>query len=1600
MSLLTPPRSSHRSDKEKENKFSSAPLAGPSTRSVVWAPQNSIHNLATPIKHVLFSSKNRPGQTKSILKTSNQPILISSEPSSTERETTPAPEDPLVDLNYLNRPVSQILAEECNTEEGIKELVEGYNDLATRLRASVDSKTDVDASWPLFQPLRKNQQAFIDALVRDVGRALTDPLSYGSEAEQEKRPRFSLPSPQKSPTKKKGGFSEEQIKFARDLCTISHAALKLLSVLLAYPALYNVFDHNQLQRLLTAVLAIPLADDLPTPNARKTCALVIWLIQVQRLPSEVLAPAATRISYSLRRGIDGELGKEGKKGSANDGLKAIHDLCEYMPSVFVPAFTPLLSSVLSNLLAPTLVLRTQACHALGGFALGSTQIPLSTVHTKISRTIADYLTTPTSSPSKAPAAAASPSKVTVTEAAIVRTLRTTMKNGDPQQAAQGPVWAVSVIANLVVLLGARICEDAKIARIVSGLMSLGLQHAKSSMRALVCVVWRPIAWAYFQPSLPAEESEEDGEEEVDADEDEDEEKKEMVASARAKYLKIVMSVVDCQAGVSSIAALMSDEAVAGDDSALKACIEILQSMALKSSTQTCQDAVETLRYMVNPQENADDVAAWNQKLLLPKKLFSANPGLLTADFKCLNSAVRPILEEVALINDVRCFTKEEMARPWVFRGVVVAWRAALGCMELADDTDVPEAMVEIWQQLLKSVVEFHQENEDEEALSAFACTAAKYVVHVLEDSTLNLMPNKDSVQNHLLSAVDASMPGSDDTVMDTPNNDNANVCSDSELRLRVVHKMWSVMREEFPVDSLRSSADQIMLAALMKNEAVLVYERTRTTGGVAFDDSRESARERNAWLGLVVDVLVASADAEKVKAFWECDEDSMALSAARHSGCWSKGYTRAVWRMCVQKWTELGGIWEGGVVLLGVPFTDKHYWNLTSEDFTFWEEFLSYTTGKSLDDSADDSSVVLDSVSSFVSAFQTPKANPSASLRLLDLLLTGLDAADMRDLPTNILELASQTLSATYPPEPKNKQPAIWMLRTLTSVVEKCPALFAQQLLATIQDGLCVWLADEYEMWTEDELTFEIVPLYTHILFKIQTMPHSAATLEAMGDIMASIFRHRTPLAAVQAFTDFWNLTYATIEAPIEGWSDSIRRCLVAVGILPYEEPEVVKTPESPLAPALVLQPSSPHTPTSSAPSCSSPSLFGSEFLDRVHSPKRPHKPFGGSYPTVLSTPPSPVQIRRTKANAQRTPLSPRNLNPPPKRRRLLASEDVHDEKNGKENDISASPATVLDRIAQMKSTKSNGKKRRLEDDDEEEDKNDKEYVPVPSAKKLRSRMKARPTPASKPRPVSPPRTVTCVSSDESDEERSVEESLTNSLNFPSVKEEEAEIISVTSRRTRSSLQSPSRSEPEPIASGSGLSTPMRRIDLSTVKLKRSVSNPEARFIEIVAQSSSTRLKRKRRESDDDHFEKLNSSDTPLPAPFVPAARTSRRVYSLPSSDDVPVPPLSSDDDPHTGQVTPHRLISPVPKTRRRAASALMLSKLKSNRTPTLDEELFGDEVPGSDDSVTITSGSDSDSPTKAVVSRQLRRLRSSDAVLSSKPARKLTVIDVLDLTV
>lgn len=80
----------------------------------------------------------------------------------------------------------------------------------------------------------------------------------------------------------------------------------------------------------------------------------------------------------------------------------------------------------------------------------------------------------------------------------------------------------------------------------------------------------------------------------------------------------------------------------------------------------------------------------------------------------------------------------------------------------------------------------------------------------------------------------------------------------------------------------------------------------------------------------------------------------------------------------------------------------------------------------------------------------------------------------MRDIPQNLLDLVSDTMRATYPPEPRNKGIAMWLVRSLTNVVENCPVEFCLSVLQTLKESLCMWLADECGAWTEEHFTYDV----------------------------------------------------------------------------------------------------------------------------------------------------------------------------------------------------------------------------------------------------------------------------------------------------------------------------------------------------------------------------------------------------------------------------------------------------------------------------------------------------------------------------------------------
>jgi hypothetical protein len=384
-------------------------------------------------------------------------------------------------------------------------------------------------------------------------------------------------------------------------------------------------------------------------------------------------------------------------------LQAIHDLAVHEPSIFVPAFTELLPSILDNLLGPRLALRAQACHALGGLALAASQIPLSSAHRRLSDIVAATLTV---EPAVAPTTTSPRTPSSKSDSMLIKTLRTTLGTSDPTCAAQGPVWALCTIAALVVLLGPTLVTNTKLTNGLKGLLALSVRHKKSSVRALACAVWRPLAWVYFRPPFSRGKVNEDAEYEDEEQEEEQVCEDEQMAvhawtqaeeARRNDFWKVVATMLDMGAGVGSIGAVLGYKI--DDSHSVSRAIALLEAMVQRGGNM-CHDAVQTLCRLVsvpsmtlNSPEvvtgREEDERDWDWARLLPTGLFSADPGLLTVEFTSLSEEVRPVLKQTPSVKDVRALTATELWMPGAMDGLIKVWRNALTQVCLSADALLP-----------------------------------------------------------------------------------------------------------------------------------------------------------------------------------------------------------------------------------------------------------------------------------------------------------------------------------------------------------------------------------------------------------------------------------------------------------------------------------------------------------------------------------------------------------------------------------------------------------------------------------------------------------------------------------------------------------------------------------------------------------------------------------------------------------------------------------------------------------------------------------------------------------------------------------------------
>ncbi|KAH8113541.1 hypothetical protein DFH11DRAFT_1599209 [Phellopilus nigrolimitatus] len=1091
-------------------------------KSIEWAVHKEVFTFSPAVTHTVNVSNSSPGPRKSILKPQRplQPF-----PEEKKRDITPLPDDALSDAHFLEYPVSMITAESST----LRELTEAYSILAARIRSSVPqhfwSYSTRDPRHPLFNPMRQHADALAGAIVRDLGRVFADPFQLPTPTPPSRTPEHgeagstSLPTPQETPTKK-GGMTEEQVKYARDLSTVTSATIKFLILAFQVPTIYNVFSKKQLDSVLTAVLAIPLAESLRSPSARKICGFAITFLQSQRLPEVTLRMGRDRMAFALRRAMDGELGREGKKGATGEALRAIHDLSLFKPEIFIPGFEAHLSSVLENLLAPSHALRVQAAHALGGFVQGITQpgVDSDDLLRDISPRVAHFFSL--NSPSS-----------------ICRTLGAALRTTEPAHHGQGPFWAISVLTSFIILFGPALLKDRQLFMNFRATIDFGLNSKKKVVRAATSTLWGPLIWVWqkWRGSVSVSKKDEEGED--DAAEREE---------VKAYFSQMLRSTTHLPIGISFIGALLGGSHSTCQRQDLLMAFYNLGSSAKQGGDSTPR-ALELLDRLINSREDGEFYTGWSNRFLtklIPSPLLSVSPGLLTTEMggPALGQLVESIMAHQPNYDDVRPLADEERRLPSVWTRAKDAWIMCLEQLEMSEGEPVSELFLDIWTGLIRMGLTGRDEPT---AINIFAEQCSKVLTSILSNKAVDLREVPD--YREVKAPSSDSAPVKNDAGKSEIADDGACSAANMRLKLALVRALWAAAMGALPASSLRWTVKPMLRLLVQKHHELAPPAES---DGVVEDEA--SAAALSEWAQLCAQVA-AVGSTEMTPAIWGRKWE------------WDETMRARAWRGYARGWAEDSrGSWKGAAIVLGLPFRNDQPWDMSDADLSAWNSLLSYAVEKA----GKDYISLPDVLEEVVRCIERQHIiSLSSTLRVADHLVSMFDKAIERctALPSGLIDIVHEILITSYPPQPRNKIVAIWLLRSLRTTIGNCPVELIVELLETLQDGLVTWIMDECALFSKEEYSSEIIPLFQTMLVALEPLPPSVEVLQSLSAIFASALQVETEtgtisderVEALVSFTEFWETKCSGLVAPRDGWAEGIAQAL----LLAFPEKNAVGQP-------------------------------------------------------------------------------------------------------------------------------------------------------------------------------------------------------------------------------------------------------------------------------------------------------------------------------------------------------------------------------------------------------------------------------------------------------
>ncbi|KAI0701421.1 hypothetical protein C8T65DRAFT_697051 [Cerioporus squamosus] len=374
---------------------------------------------------------------------------------------------------------------------------------------------------------------------------------------------------------------------------------------------------------------------------------------------------------------------------------------------------------------------------------------------------------------------------------------------------------------------------------------------------------------------------------------------------------------------------------------------------------------------------------------------------------------------------------------------------------------VPSEIREIWFHLLQCDVPMMLDREDDEGLAKLAVAARDVLLGILEDQTLN----------------------------------------------------FAMRTEEFdePTGSKGKGMDESPLPHSRRNFAVVKLFLVRD-------------------LLTLTRAAIPSELAESVLRYLHVREERLVgilgeyTSQGRRESEWEPEVRSALWEVFVERWdsndTGESPSWETAVVLLSASFIGRSDWDMESDAIDMWDKLLRQAIDTALDHGID-STTLIDQIAGVIATNHSPSS--TAAVRVTDLLLSNVEIGKARQVPSEVLDFANDTLNAAYPPAPRHKVMCMCLIRTLTRVIDGCPLELCSSMLELIVEGMRTWVADEFDVCTADEYSCDI--------------------LETLAPLLVAPFCGRTDKQAgtVNAFNEFWQATYAGVPVPPCGYHPQSR---------------------------------------------------------------------------------------------------------------------------------------------------------------------------------------------------------------------------------------------------------------------------------------------------------------------------------------------------------------------------------------------------------------------------------------------------------------------------